>query len=165
MLDFVPVHDTPEDYAEFEKLEEGFYRHYTKLGIGEQFGRLPYESVPPELVRKEFDRYIQGNGEQDSYFMFVKIGTQVVGYVCGWIKNKNGCYADPRIAHLESLYLNESERGKGYSSSMAEAFFSWARSKGVRACQLEVYAKNRDALAVYKKWGFEEDELILWKPL
>lgn len=165
MLEFVPVQDTPDDYAEFEKLEEGFYRHYTKLGIGEQFGRLPYESVPPELVRNEFDRYIKGNDEPESCFMFVKADDAVIGYVCGWIKNKSGCYKDPRIAHLESLFLKESERGKGYSSVMAETFFSWARSKGVHTCQLEVYAKNQDALSVYKKWGFEVDELILWKPL
>lgn len=165
MLSFVPVQNTPEDFAIFEKLEEGFYKHYTALGIGTQYGRLPFDEVPKELTRSEFDRYLNGNDEPESCFLFVTKDSEVIGYLCGWIKNKSGWYRKPRIAHLESLFLTESERGKGYSSEMAQHFFQWAKARQVDICQLEVFAKNTDAVSVYKKWGFEVDEMILWKPL
>lgn len=165
MLTFVPAQNTDEHFALFSELEKQFYQHYSKVGVGEQYGRLTFDQVPVELTRQEFDRYCAGDDYPQSYFIFAFDGDTCVGYCNGWIKNKSGWYRMREIAHLESLIVAEAHRGKGYSSLMAENFFAWARTKGVTICQLEVWAKNVDAIAIYKKWGFEIDELIMWKKI
>jgi GNAT superfamily N-acetyltransferase len=165
MLTFVPAQNSEDHFALFLKLEEQFYQHYSSIGIGEQYGRLTFDQIPVELTRSEFDRYCTGDGHPKSYFMFAFDGATCVGYYNGWIKEKSGWYRMREIAHLESLIVAAEHRGKGYSTLMAKDFFAWARTKGVTICQLEVWAKNVDAIDIYKKWGFEIDELIMWKKI
>lgn len=51
-------------------------------------------------------------------------------------------------------------RGKGLGGRLLEAVCKHSREVGLEKIELYVYTTNQAAVALYKKWGFEEEGLI-----
>jgi len=45
----------------------------------------------------------------------------------------------------------------GLGTALLERALDWARSVGIRKMNLEVFASNSGAIALYRKMGFEEE--------
>ncbi|HEX6957125.1 MAG TPA: GNAT family protein [Ferrovibrio sp.] len=50
--------------------------------------------------------------------------------------------------------LDESWRGKGLGTRMLQVCFDWAQRIGLERIELQVYASNSGAIALYRKFGF-----------
>jgi GNAT superfamily N-acetyltransferase len=66
----------------------------------------------------------------------------------------------PKFTKLQgNVYLTiavrEAYRGKGVGTALMEKAETYARSKGVRRVELEVFGKNTNAIALYKGRGYE----------
>jgi ribosomal protein S18 acetylase RimI-like enzyme len=48
-------------------------------------------------------------------------------------------------------------RGRGIGTALMDAALRWARSAGVEKVSLEVYPTNEAAVALYRRFGFEEE--------
>lgn len=55
------------------------------------------------------------------------------------------------------MSVAEPWRGRGVGSALLEAAIAWAREEGVHKLTLEVFPHNEAALALYRKFGFEEE--------
>jgi RimJ/RimL family protein N-acetyltransferase len=75
----------------------------------------------------------------------------------GWIDYNAGSY--PEIAHVATLGMGlaETYRGKGIGSRLMERCFESARRQGIEKIELEVFAGNPAAHALYRKYGFVEE--------
>lgn len=51
-------------------------------------------------------------------------------------------------------------RGKGIGSKLLEKVLDRGREFGLEKIELHVYTSNQAAIALYKKFGFEEEGLI-----
>ena len=72
-----------------------------------------------------------------------------------------GCVAlhklDPDICEMKRLYVRPQFRGKGIGRALAETVIAEARSIGYRSMRLDtVEPVMKDAVAVYRRFGFKE---------
>ncbi len=74
------------------------------------------------------------------------------GELCGYIGIKPE--SDDRF-FLSKLYLRKDKRGRGIASQMLERVFEEARKIGKKSVYLTVNKHNEQAIAVYRKKGFE----------
>lgn len=58
--------------------------------------------------------------------------------------------------HLVNLAVASRFRRRGWGTLLLERLLADAYGKGCRRCILEVRASNRGAIALYRKYGFEE---------
>lgn len=80
--------------------------------------------------------------------------------VVGWcdISQKE----NPRTIHRGSLGMGllPEFRGQGLGSQLMEKALSHAQNTGIEKVELQVYTSNLRAIALYKKFGFQEEGLI-----
>jgi len=67
--------------------------------------------------------------------------------------------------YVTVLALTEAAEGQGVARRLMERVEDWARSKGFRLLELDVFANNRRARDFYRRLGYREDSLRLTKPL
>ena len=48
-------------------------------------------------------------------------------------------------------------RGRGVGSALVEAAIDWSRERGLHKLSLSVFPHNEAAIALYRKFGFEEE--------
>lgn len=153
---------SPADFAAFVDLEKQFAKHYEKLGVGKQYGRLPFDRLTETAHELEFDHYFGGG---DSLFVFAKQGDQYIGYLAGYVKDLPPDYQVRQVGFLDSVIVAEDCRGSGVGRLLCDYFYNWLRSKGIYFCQLAVKIENQEAVALYKKWGFTVEGLRMWKEI
>src|SRR5579859_4499744 len=79
---------------------------------------------------------------------------EIEGRVCGLINLARGRWVkDAHTADLGMSCLPE-VRGIGLGAALLSRGIEWARSVGVRKLNLEVFATNTRAIALYRKMGF-----------
>lgn len=97
--------------------------------------------------------------EHDFYDQFNSIENLkhcIVGYqdgkavVCGLIKP----FANDSM-EVKRMYTLKAARGKGLASKLLLALEDWARELGKTYCLLETGQRQQDAIALYKKNGYE----------
>lgn len=69
---------------------------------------------------------------------------------------------NPRQSHRGGLGMGllPDYRGKGIGSMLLKAVLDHAKKSGLEKVQLHVYTSNTPAVALYKKFGFEQEGLI-----
>ena len=70
-----------------------------------------------------------------------------------------GCGAfkayEPNIAELKRMFVLAEARGKGVASAILMALENWAKEEAFASCILETSCRLENAIALYKKFGFE----------
>ncbi len=81
---------------------------------------------------------------------------QVVGW-CDIFPQEN-----PRLSHRGSLGMGilPEFRGKGIGSELLSRVLDQAKKFGLEKVELNVYTTNTSAVALYKKFGFQQEGLI-----
>jgi RimJ/RimL family protein N-acetyltransferase len=66
---------------------------------------------------------------------------------------------NPRLAHRGGLGMGliPSARGKGVGTELMSRVLSHAKTFGLEKVELNVYSENKAAIALYKKFGFEQE--------
>src|SRR5438132_4194338 len=73
--------------------------------------------------------------------------------------------AGSRLGRLTDLYVAPAARRSGVARALVHEAVTRLRDQGAEFVRLEVVASNKDARAVYARWGFRDDELTLVAPL
>jgi RimJ/RimL family protein N-acetyltransferase len=72
---------------------------------------------------------------------------------------------DPQRAtrHVATLgmFVIEPWRGRGVGSALMAEALRWARANGVQRVELTVYPHNRAAIALYRRFGFDEEGRLI----
>ena len=66
-----------------------------------------------------------------------------------------------RLGRITDLYVIPAERGQGIAGRLTARLVERLRDLGLDTVQLEVVATNHTARAIYARWGFKEQELML----
>jgi len=82
------------------------------------------------------------------------------GRVVGWCDIFP--YSNPRLCHRGGLGMGllPEFRGRGLGSKLLLSTLDHAKRFGLEKVELNVYTSNAAAIALYKKFGFEEEGLI-----
>lgn len=71
-------------------------------------------------------------------------------------------YSNPRLSHRGGLGMGliPEYRGQGLGSKLLLAVVDHSKRFGLEKIELNVYTSNTSAIALYKKFGFEDEGLI-----
>jgi ribosomal protein S18 acetylase RimI-like enzyme len=91
----------------------------------------------------------------------------------GWVAERNGDTVGmalvrrrgARVARITDLYVLPTERRAGVAEALLRALAARLADEGVDTIDLEVMASNGAARAVYARWGFRDEVLVLASPL
>ncbi len=125
-------------------------------------------SFPSPWSRAAFFHEITGN--DFAYYITAMAGKTVAGYAGMWIILDE--------AHITTLAVHPSYRGKGIGGMLLRELASRAKQKGCAKMTLEVRPSNSHALELYEKLGFVscgvrpkyysdtgEDAMIMWRDI
>ena len=110
-----------------------------------------------------------GEIESDkSHYLVAEEEGAILGYIGFWKIFDEG--------HITNVAVKKDVQDKGIGSALVEGIFSLGVGLGVDKFTLEVRVSNQSAIALYKKYGFEEagirknfydkpneDALIMWR--
>ena len=101
------------------------------------------------------------NGDTNDFFVQYNkidlIKNVVVAYIdqapvgCGAIKEY-----DAHTMEVKRMFVLPEMRGKGIASAILLELENWARELGYKKCLLETGTNMLDAIALYKKMGYEK---------
>jgi L-phenylalanine/L-methionine N-acetyltransferase len=115
---------------------------------GVRFGTLSTGYRTPEALRAWYDRHSQGS---------IVICAEYEGRIVG---NAGLEVGRLRRAHCATLGIgiHDAFQGRGVGSALMRALVDYADgSLGLRRIELEVFADNAAAIALYRKFGFVEE--------
>lgn len=126
---------------------EGYNRALDAVARELQFLRLT--EAPPLSSSRDF---VAGNIENGNPHFIALAGDEVVGWCDICRDNSTGSQ------HVGSLGMGvmASQRGRGIGRALIEAALEQARSR-FRRVELDVYASNTSAIALYEKIGFTHE--------
>lgn len=120
------------------------------------------ESEALERSRKEFERFLpQGLQSQDNYLFTVYDDGTPVGVI--WMKAN--LERPIKSGFIFELYIDESQRGKGYGKQAMLLIEEQARALGLESLGLHVFAVNEVARNLYERVGYEVTSLNMAKKL
>jgi GNAT superfamily N-acetyltransferase len=105
------------------------------------------------------DLRIRDGDEHSFYAQFNKVDTirhVIVAYDdakavgCGAFKEY-----EANAAEIKRMYVREDERGKGIAGKILTKLENWAKESGFTECVLETGLKQPEAIALYRKSGYE----------
>jgi len=108
------------------------------------------------MVKKEFDyvkepkeKIMQKLSAKNSVVFAAKKGNCVAGFV--FLKLKKG------LAWIDGFAVKKNFRGKGLGSMLLKHAIGFLQKKNYSIAMLSVYCSNRNAIKLYKKYGFIEN--------
>ncbi|MEK6937415.1 MAG: GNAT family N-acetyltransferase [Nanoarchaeota archaeon] len=128
-------------------------------GIMGGFVQFPIYRV--HYNQRLINRFLKEYFKRSHFFYGIRIDHKVVAFLHGYIKPA------PRgdIGYIDNMMVSKHYQGRGYATLLRNKFYSWLKKNEISYCQLEVLAKNKKAISVYKKWGFEIDGLRMTKKI
>lgn len=126
------------------------------MKVIEQVAREGLYLMEDDVDQKRIDytkELVKKNGE-DILFILAKVEGRIVGTLDlvrygRWPKTDHVRYLD--MAVLDGY------RSMGIGSALMDYAIEWANSRGIEKILLEVFASNRRALNLYRKFGFVEE--------
>ena len=130
------------DLPSFVRLRADIEEHspYMPAGDGERRERMVY-TVLKMLLRRE-----------STVTLVVEKGGMLVGYITlifGRFRKFRG------NAYIASVSVSERYRGKGVGTRLLAKAEEYARKRGARRLELEVFSKNKGAYELYERLGWE----------
>lgn len=114
------------------------------------------EIPPPEYVEVDHDEEFREIAEivgQHVALVAERDGA-TLGFVLARMKG-------PHLGFVSDLYVAGEARREGVAAALMRETVRLLRARGAQVVELEVTADNRDARAVYERWGLRETELTL----
>ena len=110
-------------------------------------------SEPPidrEARRRQLEETVDGDDRNVRY----------VAVAHGVVVGSLGMELRPyNVADL-GMFVHREWRGRGVGSVLLEAGIEWARSAGAHKVALQLWPHNHAALALYRKFGFQQEGLL-----
>lgn len=95
-------------------------------------------------------------------FLVAELEGNVVGLLFFYVyhrENDNSVTRD--VLFVDSMAVHENFRGQGIGHALFDYVKAMAKEKHIDAIELSVNAKNTDAMAMYRKYGFGEKSMTM----
>lgn len=148
------------DKTTFENHRKEFFEDQNIASQEHFLKRTTSDDVDFKYLTRLFDDYlVEIDGDEKDFFAQynqIYIKNVVVCYENGIAI---GCGAfkayEPNVAELKRMFVLPEARGKGIASAILIELENWAKEEGFTSCILETSCRLENAIALYKKFGFE----------
>ncbi len=122
-----------------------------------------------EMASQDLDHLLKQCNEKQGKIYLAEEEGEIVGFICSLLEKQSTdiMYYEPFsiFVEIEELMVLEKYRGRGIARSLIDKADDYAKENSLKKVKLNVLAKNILAREIYKKLGFEEDEIILVKKM
>lgn len=124
------------------------------------------DSFNENWSKSEFARrYFQNRIADPLSIVFIAaIESEVVGYISGYVYS-NSTRIPPTSAEIENIIVLDKYRGRGIGKILSDKFEQKAKTLGASRLKVVALTKNIPAINFYKKFGFDDHEVLLEKQL
>lgn len=140
-------------------------RNFDRKTLGDKF-KLFYIH---EINEKEKENWLKGLKKS-----FQKPGTKIfvmedkgvlVSYI--WAEVQYLEYLNPKkkVGYINELFVEKKFRKRGISRRLVEKCLEWFKKQKIGFVSLSVFAQNKDAVEVYKRFGFEPFSIYMRKKI
>lgn len=126
-----------------------FLRAYRAVAAERRFIQNETVSGTPRRYRRRFRR--SWTSEEAT------LVAVVAGDVVGSLSIRRDAQAATRHVATLGMFVVAGWRGRGVGSALMAEALRWARANGIQRVELTVYPHNRAALALYRRFGFDEE--------
>jgi len=132
--------------------------------LNNELFKLEKENFDPTLVkewpltdegRQYFEDLINNN-----YVVVAIIDSEIIGYLAGTI-NEKGSYEEIQYGEVNNMFVMPNCRGLGVGKKLFNSFKEYCLSNEINNMIVTASAKNLNAIAFYRKNGFEDFNLTL----
>lgn len=117
--------------------------------------RAKLREIRPSLTEEEISERLNIQSKGEAEYLVVEEDGQIVSFV---LLKWNGKKSHSEYPDMEDLYTKESERGKGYGTSLILECERLAKEKGFKKIGLAVNPTlNNPAKMFYEKLGYKHD--------
>lgn len=149
------------DREELTKLFREFHAFNEKELYSKDLAEFKQYKNVEEQFQKDTDEYI--NSTDLIIFVAEENGT-LVGYACAKIKQKPERIFN-KEAFVEDWFVSENYRDRGIGEQLFDALTAEAKKQRCTHLYLDAFATNKKAIAIYKKFGFKEDYVTMYKKI
>jgi|TARA_R110002096_G_scaffold436105_1_gene668081 GNAT superfamily N-acetyltransferase len=120
----------------------------------------------PEVLSQFQDRYITTCLDDTEDRQIILIAERA-GVPLGFIQvvESKDEISEELCSRVPLLAVSKDAQGAGVGRRLMNEAEAWAKKQGHRLLQLEVFNNNHQARSFYEKSGFENDTIIMVKPL
>lgn len=140
-----------DDILQFEKQ----IRDLLKYSLDVSF---PEEHFPDFKINKYFEQLLQYIGE-NAYLYVANRNATIDGLIWFYIRGIN----IKKLAYVNFFVVSEEKQGKGIGRTLFSEMEKFLLSKSINEINLQVSAKNKNAVNFYKRNKFIEDKVIMMK--
>lgn len=99
--------------------------------------------------------------KSDGVVFVAEIEQNKVGYLVGGMVEPEDYRNIKNLAELEEIFVKAECRKLHVGAKLTAAFFAWCKEMQAKRISVVVTAQNLNAIAFYKKLGFNEQNLVL----
>lgn len=119
-----------------------------------------------EYSKEDLRTYIDETADsKDKIILIAEDGKKILGYFIGEITEAPYYSKEKKIGVVADTVVDPRNRATGILTAMLEEAQKWFAKKKVNFVELSVDARNSDAIAAWRKLGFENYKLRLRKSL
>jgi ribosomal protein S18 acetylase RimI-like enzyme len=146
---------TPEDLKDIQELNKKVMVNNPKFDD---------DLIPDYFDTPKGEEYVRDALiAKDSCFYIAEEGDQMIGYVNG--RAIDVPYRKSKYFEMENLGVIPEYKGKGIGRQLMEKLFEYAKEHGYDRMYLNCYARNEEAIAFYKRNGFDYIDVCMEREL
>jgi len=130
-------------------------RKFDEEVLGDKFSPF-YISEINEKEKKSWSDELKKSFKKSDVKIFVaEEKNKIVGYI--WTNTHFLEYLNPKkkVGYVNEMFVTKKFRGKGISTKLMVKSMEWFKSQDIEYVSLCVFTGNKDAVEIYKKFGFE----------
>jgi ribosomal protein S18 acetylase RimI-like enzyme len=148
----VRVRIAPVAVADIERLVilagDIWRRHYADIISAAQIEYMLKQRYNPQVVREELQR-------GDLWWDQLLVDNEMTGFASYFLTGNAG------EMKLDKLYVHHDHQRKGYAGMLLDRAVTIGRAYGCETLVLAVNKHNRNAIAVYEKYGFRIADSVM----
>ncbi len=133
-------HEVKEAVELFKTIIDELHADSTNIERSHYKGTHPVKKVKEQL------------NDKDNVYLVGKLGEKIISFIFAWVSDG--------IGNIHWTGVNPQYRGKGYGAKLLEGTMKQFTRKSCHEVRLFVYPKSKDALKLFKRFGFEEKSFI-----
>lgn len=96
--------------------------------------------------------------DKNKHIVVAEMNNAIVGFAEAFVMHAHPfpIFRKRLWVQLDNLAVKKEHQQHGVGTLLLKSIMKWAKSKGIRRIELQVYAFNNNAEAFYKKNGFQE---------
>jgi ribosomal protein S18 acetylase RimI-like enzyme len=148
---------THADLPKLEPIWLEFVEYHARLG--DKFKYYPEEW--PQVL----DHFARSLQQEQSALFVAEFQGKIIGYIYGFIFDNNPGFHPRRVGFIRDLAVSEEFTNQGVGRSLVFMLEHWFSERDIEVVQLYVAIENDGGLETWKRFGYENYLIGMWKEL